>query len=175
MRKVMYLMGTLEDADIEWLSVHGNMRRFGPGEVLIREGEAIESLFVVLDGQLSVTAGAVQVATLNAGEVVGEISFVDSRAPLASVTALDAARVLTIDGGVLRAKLNGDRQFASNFYRALAVFLADRLRTTTGRLGYGSAAQDAAEPAIEEMSELLMETASLGSQRFDNLLRSVSK
>jgi CRP-like cAMP-binding protein len=167
----MYLMGTLDDADIEWLGANGATQRLAAGQVLVREGEPIHSLFVVLDGELAVKAGTAQVATLYAGEVVGEISFVDSRPPLSTVIALAAARVLEINGGVLRAKLGADLRFASNFYRALAIFLADRLRATTGRLGYGQPSQDAAQPAGEEMSEMLIETASLGAQRFDNLLR----
>lgn len=174
MRKVMYLMGALEDADIEWLGTNGVALRLTQGQELVREGQTIDSLFVVLDGQFAVTAGARRVATLSAGDVVGEISFVDSRPPLAAVTALDTARVLAVRQDVMRGKLAADVRFAANFYRALATFLADRLRTTTARLGYGRPEQDAAPPATtEELGEDLMETVSLGTQRFDNLLRRV--
>jgi CRP/FNR family cyclic AMP-dependent transcriptional regulator len=166
-------MGALEDADIEWLGGNGNVLRLTPGQMLVREGQPIDSLFVVLDGQLAVKAGATQVATLWAGEVVGEISFVDSRPPLASVTALDAARVLAVRRDLLQAKLAGDVRFAAHFYRALAIFLADRLRATTTRLGYGRPEQDAVPDAAEELGDDMMETVSLGTQRFDNLLRRV--
>ena len=174
MRKVMYLMGTLEDSDVEWLAANGTVMRLAPNQVLVREGQPVDSLFVVLDGQLSVKAGSVLVATLLAGEVLGEISFIDSRPPLATVTALDAARVLAVRRDVLRSKLAADRQFASNFYLAIAIFLADRLRSTTSRLGYGKPDQDAAPDVLDELSEDLMETVSLGTRRFDNLLKRVS-
>ena len=174
MRKAMYLMGALEDSDIEWMAANGASLRLTPNQVLVREGQPIESLFVVLDGQLVVKAGAVQVATLLAGEVVGEISFIDSRPPLATVTALDTARVLAVRRDVLQAKLAADARFAANFYRALAIFLADRLRATTARLGYGRPEQDAAPDAADELGDDLMETVSLGARRFDNLLRRVS-
>lgn len=173
MRKVMYLMGSLEDSGIEWLAVNGTALQLVNGEVLVREGKPIDSLFVVLDGQLAVDAGGKRVATLLAGEVVGEISFVDARPPLATVTALEAARILAIRRDVLQSKLAGDSQFAAKFYRALAIFLADRLRATTTRLGYGPPGQDAHADAENELSDDMMETVSLGTRRFDNLLRRV--
>jgi CRP-like cAMP-binding protein len=169
----MYLMGALDDADVEWLVSRGKARRLAPDEVLVREGQPIDSLYVVLDGQLAVKAGAVLVATLLAGEVVGEISFVDSRPPLATVVAVDAARVLAVRRDVLKGKLAADARFAANFYRAVAIFLADRLRTTTSRLGYGKADQDAVRESVDELSDDLMETVSLGTRRFNNLLQRV--
>jgi CRP/FNR family cyclic AMP-dependent transcriptional regulator len=173
MRKVMYLMGALEDPDIEWLAANGRVIRLTRGQVLVREGQPVDSLFVVLDGRFAVHADGTQVAALLAGEVVGEISFVDTRLPLATVTALDTARVLVVGRDVLLAKLAADPKFAANFYRALAVFLADRLRATTARMGYGRPTQDAAVEADEELGDDLMETVSLGARRFDNLLRLV--
>src|ERR1039457_3174204 len=132
-RKAMYLMGALEDSDIEWLAANGTALRLSQGQVLVREGQPVDSLFVVLDGQLAVQAGGAHLATLLAGEVVGEISFVDSRPPLATATALDGARVLAVRREVLQTKLASDSKFAANFYRALPIFLADRLRATTTR------------------------------------------
>lgn len=173
MRKAMYLMGALEDSDIEWLGANGSLMRLNAGDTLVRAGQAVDSLFVVLDGRLGVRTGSTAVATLLAGEVVGEISFVDARPPQASVVSLDTSRVLAIGRDVLQAKLGRDVRFAANFYRALATFLADRLRTTTARLGYGGPEQDRAAEDEEDLGEQLMETVSLGMQRFDNLLRQV--
>ena len=174
MRKVMYLMGALEDSDVEWLGDNGSAVRLTPNQVLVTEGRPVDSLFIVLDGQLSVNAGSTRLATLLTGEVIGEISFVDSRPPLATVTALDSVRVLAVKRDVLKAKLASDQRFAANFYRAIAIFLADRLRATTSRLGYGKPGQDAEPDELDELSEDLMETVSLGTRRFDNLLKKVS-
>ena len=173
MRKAMYLMGALEDSDIEWLAANGTALRLPQGQVLVREGQAVDSLYVVLDGQLAVEAGGARLATLLAGEVVGEISFVDSRPPLATATTLDAVRILAVRREALQAKLSLDSKFAAHFYRALAIFLADRLRATTTRMGYGPPEQDAAGEVGDELSDDLMETVSQGTRRFDNLLRRV--
>lgn len=173
MRKALYLMGILDDTDIEWLVQHGS-RQFVPARTtLITEGQAIDSLYVLLDGRLSVTrrGAAQEVASLLSGEIVGEMSFVDSRPPSASVVAAQDSQVLAVSREELRRKLEDDLGFASRFYRAVAVFLADRLRTTTGRFGYGSAQQDADPHAVDELDDEMMDTMSLAAVRFDELLR----
>lgn len=43
--------------------------------------------------------------------------------------------VLAISREKLGAKIQRDPSFGLRFYKAIAFFLADRLRTTTGRLG----------------------------------------
>jgi len=53
MRKVLYLMGIMDDRDVEWLGKSGTAKYVPSGAVLIREGSAIEDVFIVLDGRLS--------------------------------------------------------------------------------------------------------------------------
>jgi CRP-like cAMP-binding protein len=173
MRKVMYLMGSLEDTDIEWLGSNGTKLHLKPNQVLVREGQPVESLFVVMDGQLACRSGAAPPAALMSGEVVGEISFIDSLPSPVTVTAVDAARVLAVRRDVLQSKLAGDTRFASNFYRALAIFLADRLRAAATQPGYGGRAPSAVPAAPEELGDNLMDTVSHGTRRFDNLLRRI--
>lgn len=171
-RKAMYFMGALDDGDVHWLATHGSKRFVPSGTVLIREGEPVESLFFLLDGQLSVTiSGGVQLATLQSGEILGEISFVDSRPPLATVTAVQNSYVLRIARDVLHRQIDANTGFAARFYRAAALYLANRLRVTSGRLGYGHAGEDA---AANELDESFLGHVSIGATRFDTLLRTLS-
>lgn len=171
MRKALYLMGILDDGDVEWLAKTGATKFMPSGTVLIYEGRAIEDLYVVLEGALTVSVRAIgnkEVATLFAGEIVGEMSFVDSRPPSASVITVQDSYLLVLSRAVLTGKLNGDDAFAARFYRALATLLADRLRKTTTYLGYGKWAEDT-NP--DELDESLMDSVSLGATRFDRLLK----
>jgi CRP/FNR family transcriptional regulator, cyclic AMP receptor protein len=170
MRKALYVMGILNDEDVEWLASRGKRLGVQKGEVLIREGQPVDALFILLDGSLEVSAGKQQVATLLSGEIVGEISFVDSNPPSATVTAAQFSHVLAIPRDVLRARLETDAWFASRFFRALAMFLADRLRATTARLGSGTA-----DPNVnrdqDEIDLDMMDSVSLAAVRFDKMLK----
>ena len=174
MRKVLYLMGILNDIDVQWLATKGSKMLVDQGATLITQGLPVQHLFIVLDGRLSVEVNDVPVATLLSGEVIGEISFVDSRPPLASVVALVPTIVLGIDKAFLKQKLEADGQFGSRFYRAIALFLADRLRTTTSRLGYASnGKEETIEEDPDELDADFMQVVSMANVRFDFLIRSV--
>jgi CRP/FNR family transcriptional regulator, cyclic AMP receptor protein len=171
MRKVLYLMGIMDDRDVEWLAKTGATKFMPSGTVLIYEGRAIEDIFVVLEGKLSVLVKAMgdrEVAALLAGEIVGEMSFVDSRPPSASVIAAQDSYLLVLSRAVLTSKLQTDQAFAARFYRAVATLLADRLRKTTSYLGYGKWTEGT-DP--DELDESLMDSVSLGATRFDRLLK----
>ena len=173
MRKALYILSQIEDTDIEWLAQKGTVDRLSTNSVLIQEGRSISQLYIVLEGALSVRVGGLggeQIAKLLSGEIVGEISFVDTRPPGASVVALEDSVVLSIDRAILLRKLDADGLFAARFYRAIASFLADRLYVTVGRFGYGSHRQDTqADP--DEMDDDTMEHVSVASARFDQLLK----
>ncbi len=167
------MLGILNDSDAEWLAANGEQRRITGGTVLIREGHPIDALYILLDGRLAVSAGPVSnqlITVLLSGEVVGEISFVDSRPPLASVTAIDNAHVLAVSRSKLLTKMEHDPDFAARFYKSLAAFLADRLRSVTGRLGYLSETQVDSD-AIDELDDGTMDHVSLAATRFDNMLK----
>jgi len=168
-------MGILEDSDIQWIVDNGIKFSFSAEEVLIQHGVPIEYLYILLDGRLSVQLpNGIQVAMLMVGEVIGEISFVDSRPPLASVVAELPSVVLGIEKRLLSAKLASDGSFGSRFYRGIALFLADRLRSTTGRLGYGDATDT--KSLVDDPDELngdFMQMISVANIRFEYLMRYV--
>jgi CRP-like cAMP-binding protein len=172
MRKALYFLGIMDDADTQWLIRHGTRRTLAPGELLIEEGKPQEWLYFVLDGALVVSTRTVSsIAVLKAGDVVGEISFVDSRPPSASVRADAPSQVGAVPQAALNKKLREDVGFAARFYRSLAVFLADRLRTTTGSLGAGKLqfAEDVEDE--DELASHLLEGISTAGLRFAEMQR----
>jgi CRP-like cAMP-binding protein len=173
MRKVLYMMGQLSDDDIEWMIESGAPRQLRPGDVLIREGQPVAALYIVLEGALAVSAaGRGEIARLEAGEIIGEISFVDARPPATTVTALVPAVVFALDRERLRGKLERDAWFAARFYRSVSVFLAARLRNTVGQLGYGTPAPRAlADDERDEIDESVLDNVHLAGARFDRMLK----
>jgi len=163
-RKALYILGELDDGDIGWLARNGRTRTLAAGEQLITAGREVRDLYFVTDGQLSVTtAGGSRLSTLAVGDVVGEMSFVEKRLPSASVAALGPTQILAVPREALLAVFDQDTGFASRFYRALAIFLSDRLRTATAD-GAGD----------DELDEGLLDTLHQAGDRFVRLLNLLS-
>lgn len=171
MRKALYIFGHLTDADLSWLARVGRRRALSAGEMLVRQGVAITFLYITLEGVLSVrSAPGGEVARLSAGEVIGEISFVDSSPPSADVVALGPAMVLEIPRLLLSDRLTSDSGFAGRFYRALAIFLATRLRATVAHMGYGAARSD--DGKGDTLTDDVLDHVSEAGERFLRLLTS---
>jgi CRP/FNR family transcriptional regulator, cyclic AMP receptor protein len=171
MRKVLQLLGVLDETDVAWMARHGNRQFVEAGTELIRDGEPIQWFYILLDGELAVLTRSPenkQIARLRPGEVVGEMSFVDSRPPSASVIALTRSWLLAIPRQLLSTQLTKDTAFAARFYRSIAMFLSDRLRVTVSRLGYGNPRQD---EDSDELPESSLDDISLAAVRFDKMLR----
>lgn len=140
MTKALFILNELINEDLDWISEKGRKRILETGEILIHEGEEIQALYMVLSGCLSVSIKPLEdeeLARIHPGEVVGEISFIDNRPTVATVKALEESVVLEISRWELTSKLNRNMAFAARFYRGISMCLADRIRGTVGRLGYG--------------------------------------
>jgi CRP-like cAMP-binding protein len=170
MRKVLLIFSELSDGDVEWLSKAGERIHVDAGATLVPLGARVDSIWFVLDGALGVhTAAGTQVALLGSGEIIGEMSLVDPAPTAVSVRVASDATLLRISDATVRAKLASDPAFAARFYRALCVFLASRLRSTTRRMGYGDEAADAHEK--DELTDDLLDNVHLAGARFDRMLK----
>jgi CRP/FNR family transcriptional regulator, cyclic AMP receptor protein len=173
MRKVLYIFGLLTDADVEWIALTGMRRRVRAGEALIEEGRRIDSVIFLLQGELLVSARAAgEITRLGVGEIVGEMSFVDSAPPTATVTAVGECLALFLDREAVLKKLQTDSAFGCRFYRALAIFLADRLRDNVRRLGYGNMRELATQTVTKDELDMdILDTVSMAGDRFDRMLK----
>jgi CRP/FNR family cyclic AMP-dependent transcriptional regulator len=169
-RKVLFIFSVLTDGDVEWLANAGQRVGVDPGTVLIPLGAHVDYLYFVLEGRLAIkTKSGDPIALLESGEIIGEMSLVDPAPTTVSVEVVADSTLLRIPDAVLRDKLASDPGFASRFYRALCVFLADRMRHTTQRMGYGNASDDV--NARDELNEDLLDNVHLAGARFDRMLK----
>jgi CRP-like cAMP-binding protein len=174
MRKVLFLLGHLTDSDLEWLIARGEKQRVAAGTLLIREGDQIAALYLLLDGRLEVFGSQISgpPIRLGAGEIVGEMSLLDSRPPVANVAAVVDSVVLAIPRSALSAELTRNSEFAARFYRSMAVFLVHRLRSTYHRMGYGKGqVLDEQREYEDELSPELLDQVHLAASRFDRALQ----
>ncbi len=168
MKKVLYILGAFDDSDAEWFVRSGRIIEVPDGRAIIREGEALDSLYFVTSGTFVVTMGRAktEVARLGTGEVLGEISYIDDRPPTATVTALRDGMVLAVPRAMLTEKLAADPRFASRFYKAIATFLADKLRGTLRQLG-----GDAGDIDLSELDLNELHSVSQAGVRFERIIR----
>ena len=170
MRKVLFIFSVLSDADVEWLGQAGERLHVDPGTVLIPAGARVDHIYFVLEGRLAIrTPAGATIAQLESGEIVGEMSLVDPAPTVVSVEAIAESTLLRIGDARVRQKLATDLAFAARFYRALCVFLADRVRNTTQRLGYGSGPEE--RNARDELNEELLDNVHLAGARFERMLK----
>jgi CRP/FNR family cyclic AMP-dependent transcriptional regulator len=168
MRKVLYILSRLTDEDVDWMAATGKRQRHDAGDVLIRQGDPVDTLMFVLDGKVSVEVeGVGPIASLGSGEMLGEMSLVDEAPPSATVVVTEPTYVLHIDHSVLNAKLDVDPYFAARLYRAIAVFLSMRMRSTVQQLGYGKGVVF----GEDEIDMSFLDAVSLAGSRFDRLVK----
>ncbi|MEW6451555.1 MAG: cyclic nucleotide-binding domain-containing protein [Pseudomonadota bacterium] len=168
MRKVLYILSKLSDEDVDWIATAGRRVQHASGDILIRQGEPIDSLMFVLDGNVSVQIeGVGQVASLGSGEILGEMSLVDEAPPSATVVVNEPTNVLHIDRSNLNAKIESDTAFAARLFRAIAMFLSIRMRSTVQRLGYGKATVS----TDDELDMALLDTVTVAGGRFDRMVK----
>lgn len=170
MRKVLFIFSVLGDGDVEWLAAAGERVHVDPGTVLVPLGSRVDYVYFVLEGRLVIkTRAGDPIAHLESGEIIGEMSLVDPAPTAVSVEVVADSTLLRIADSVLRDKLSKDSAFAARFYRALCVFMADRLRQTTTRMGYGAATDD--KHSKDELNEDLLDNVHLAGARFDRMLK----
>jgi NTE family protein len=90
----------LDAAAMESISRRMRQRRFAARDVICRQGEPGDSLFVIRSGLAQVideAAGSRTVARLRRGEMVGEMSLVTGEARSATVVANVPTEVLELD------------------------------------------------------------------------------
>jgi|SRR5665213_1479020 len=173
MRKVLYIFGLLTDSDVEWMAAAGIQRRLRDGDVVIREGERTDFLVFLLEGELVVSTRSLgEIARMEVGDVAGEISLVDSAPPSATITSAGNGLALFLDKTRLLQKLESDIGFGSRFYRALAVFLADRLRDT--RRSPDHHIMDEMVISYDELDAGILDRVTSAGERFSRMLKTLS-
>lgn len=149
------LLKELSNSDIDWLLATGSTEEIQQGTVLIRQGQPVDALHILLDGALSVCistsdenplgrafaaleGGEIsgrEISRLDGGEIVGEIPIRKTYLPSITVKAIEKSLILSVPQQLLINKLKQDIKFAAHLYRVSAILLADRLEKIFSQLG----------------------------------------
>ena len=124
------------------LSVHQLMRILKRQEVeagycLIRQGSPAEDLYFLESGQITAQLetpdrGPFRLATMRAGQVVGEVGFYLGHERTASVVAEKPSTIYSLTKEGLRVLEETDPEAASAFHQVIARLLAERVEHLVG-------------------------------------------
>jgi potassium efflux system protein len=115
----------LDQAQRESLASRCKAVEFPAGNVLMRQGDTADAMYIVLEGAVSVTIGGEEseqqeVAISATGDVVGEMSLMLGTPRTATVTALTRLRAIEITKGAIEDLFKTTPQLLERFSRVLA-------------------------------------------------------
>lgn len=127
------LFADVDGPTLARLAENFERRSFRAGEVVTREGDPADCFFLVESGRVKVSKSA-DVVELGPGAHFGELGMLLEAPRTATVSAATDCEVLVLSVAALDAALVDAPYPAAMFLRALAISLADRLRSTTDEL-----------------------------------------
>ena len=96
------------------------------GEVLVKEGAKDDKLRVILSGALAVAKKSgddwLRLNTLTAGDLAGELAFMDSQPRYAALIALGPTKLFSLQRAALESLLERDPLIVYRVMRAIARF-----------------------------------------------------
>jgi len=72
-------------------------KKLGVGETVVTEGEPGDSFFTIIEGTVGVYKGDRQIATVESGEMIGELAVIDKQPRTATVKTLEDTTLLVIE------------------------------------------------------------------------------
>ncbi len=122
----------------EFLASFGEFIRPANGETVIAEGKPQIYLHLILSGMLHVTSESggrsLLIATLGAGDSIGEVNVVDPATASATVIARSECLIWRISADELAAFFNASPEGGVEFMRGLMRLVARRLRAMNEKL-----------------------------------------
>ncbi len=155
-RRSVFVEQRLSPMEIHFLASLSREERFGEGEVIFREGDHGEKMYVVLEGKVMISksvpgAGEEALAFVERGEYFGEMALIDKDTRSASAKAHDGgAVVLSIASEVVEGLLNIDSVASTRLLTILCALGASRLRAIDQKIiGWHMLAQPEDLPALD--------------------------
>jgi small-conductance mechanosensitive channel len=90
------LLRSLSEEELARLSAAVRRRVFGPGEIVVEQGDEGDSLFVVRAGELKVRIDGAEVGALRAGDIFGEMSLLTGQRRKATVVAAGEVHLVEV-------------------------------------------------------------------------------
>jgi signal transduction histidine kinase len=108
-------------------------RTCGPGDIIFREGDSGDEVYLIRSGQVAIVTGDLSSPAVlgyrGPGEVLGEMALLEDRPRSASVIALDQMRLLQIDANGFKQLLEDSPAASLSIMASLSVRLREAATT----------------------------------------------
>lgn len=102
------------------------------GSLIMREGEPGDEMFVVLEGELTVSLQGKRIDSLGPGMILGEMAMIDDRPRSATATAVTDCSLIRLDRAGFRNLVSRSPEFALRVMNIMSVrtrrFIEDEVR-----------------------------------------------
>jgi CRP/FNR family transcriptional regulator, cyclic AMP receptor protein len=161
---------TLEPADLQRIAELALPRRFEPGEVVFREGDASDTCYVVREGHARAvrTHGdgrTITLATFGPGDIFGELAMFEDERRSATIEAIEPTSVVGVLGPDMRRLMKQHPEIAAR----LVIALGRRLREMNERLSRQSF-QTVQSRVASVLSDLVESEIAAGKEATDVLV-----
>ena len=125
----------LSQEQIEKLATLASERTFSEGEMIFRENEVGNVLYVIGEGQVAIEIrvpgrGRSTILTVGPGQLLGWSSLFPSERKTANARCVRATRALAIDATRLREMIHQDHDLGCLLLWSIAEIIAGRLKAT---------------------------------------------
>ncbi len=129
------LFAGLRPAQARIVILMGEIKRFAPGEAIVRRGEMGDEMYVIIQGGVDVFVGdggeRRAIAHHKRGDVFGEMGLVRRNVRSADVVASEPVEVLAVNERFLQRIQNRYPRIASKVFLNLTRIVSDRLQRMT--------------------------------------------
>lgn len=126
----------LSPAEIGEVLMHAEKCTFEPEMAIVKEGNIGTHMYIIIDGEASVTkqgrSGEVELARLGVTDSFGEMGLADHETRSASVTALTPCILVRLNDKIV----NSRPEIGVKIYRNISRLLSSRLRTADEALAW---------------------------------------
>jgi CRP/FNR family cyclic AMP-dependent transcriptional regulator len=153
------VFSTLVQDDLDRIAQFAVPRRFEPGEVVFREGDASDTCYVVRDGRARAIrthrdGRTLTLATFGPGDIFGELALFEDERRSATVEAIEPTGTVAVLGPDMRRLMSEHAEISAR----LVIALGRRLRETNERLSRQSFSTVQSRVAVV-LSELVAQEA----------------
>lgn len=149
------------DTSLRWLATETVLRLIRPGQVLVRAGDPGDSMFLIAEGCVRVMsaptgdAPPIELATLQAGKVVGERSLLTGEPRSASVHAVTECLVLEITRSSLSLLIEREPELIGHLEQTIAA--RERMNSERIAASHATGSTEAAETRTQALLRRMRE------------------